>query len=283
MNAVIDHPVIKPINEYQLSLSLPELATAINVEHDAAERTARRAIEHARSAGENLLMAKAQVEHGQWLPWLSANCPALSARTARAYMQLSRNWGMLETKTADSANLSIDAALKLLNTPDPETDISELLPPLLLPAETATPDPTTAQHGAIVSRGEVIQHYISSIIDDCKEYPRHVECEASEPEMDADSASLESDRVDFDQLLELCLEKLPRGTGKLKDGVRKIHRAMKREISALRKESQSNNDNLEKIRCQLAYFKDGARSVYYGNATIRVYGDDDEIAFDALK
>ena len=122
MNAVIDHPVIKPINEYQLSLSLPELATAINAEHDAAERTARRAIDHARSAGENLVLAKAQVEHGQWLPWLSANCPALSARTARAYMQLSRNWGMLETKMADSANLSIDAALKLLNAPDSDID-----------------------------------------------------------------------------------------------------------------------------------------------------------------
>ena len=103
-------------------LDNPSLSGAINAEHDAAERTARRAIDHARSAGEKLLMAKAQVGHGQWLSWVSANCPALSARTARAYMQLSRNWGMLETKMADSANLSIDAALKLLNAPDSDID-----------------------------------------------------------------------------------------------------------------------------------------------------------------
>ena len=117
--------------------SLGELAAAINAEHTAAERTARTAIEHARAAGECLLLAKAQVEHGQWLPWLSSNCPALSARTARAYMQLSRNWGTLETKTADSANLSIDAALKLLNAPDAEPDpiTGDLLPE----ADPATP------------------------------------------------------------------------------------------------------------------------------------------------
>lgn len=102
--------------------ALATLAAEINAEHDAAERTARTAIDHARAAGERLLLAKAQVAHGQWLPWLSANCPAIADRTARAYMQLARNWGKLETKTADSANLSIDAALKLLNAPDADSD-----------------------------------------------------------------------------------------------------------------------------------------------------------------
>ena len=102
--------------------ALETLAAEINAEHDAAERTARKAIDHARVAGERLLLAKAQVAHGQWLSWLSANCPAIADRTARAYMQLARNWGKLETKTADSANLSIDAALKLLNAPDSDSD-----------------------------------------------------------------------------------------------------------------------------------------------------------------
>ena len=95
--------------------SLVELAAAINAEHAAAERTARKVIEHAKAAGEKLLLAKAQVEHGQWLPWLSAHCPELADRTARAYMQLARYWGKLETKTATVANLTINEALKLLN------------------------------------------------------------------------------------------------------------------------------------------------------------------------
>lgn len=125
---------------------LPTLAAEINAEHEAAERTARRAIDHAKTAGDKLLLAKAQVAHGQWLPWLSANCPALAARTARSYMQLARNWTSLESKTADSANLSIDTALKLLNDPAPEPITGDLLPayhdPIttpLLPATAAPP------------------------------------------------------------------------------------------------------------------------------------------------
>ena len=110
--------------------SLAELAAAINAEHQAAERTARKAIEHAKAAGEKLLLAKAQVEHGQWLPWLSAHCPELADRTARAYMQLARNWGTLKTKTATVANLTINDALKLLNAPEPDSDpiTGDLLP-----------------------------------------------------------------------------------------------------------------------------------------------------------
>lgn len=102
--------------------SLNSLADAINADHAAAERTARKAIEHAKAAGEKLLLAKAQVSHGQWLPWLAANCPALADRTARAYMQLARNWNALETKTATVADLTINDALKLLNAPDTEID-----------------------------------------------------------------------------------------------------------------------------------------------------------------
>ena len=92
------------------ALSLPELATAINAEHDAAERTARKAIEHARAAGDKLLQAKAQVEHGQWLPWLAANCPALADRTARVYMRLARNWAQLALKSATVADFNVSCA-----------------------------------------------------------------------------------------------------------------------------------------------------------------------------
>jgi Protein of unknown function (DUF3102) len=104
------------------ALSLATLAAVINAEHDAAERTARTAVDHARAAGEKLLLAKAQVEHGQWLPWLAEYCPALADRTARAYMRLARNWVMLESKSATVANLTINDALKLLNAPDSDID-----------------------------------------------------------------------------------------------------------------------------------------------------------------
>ncbi len=147
-----DTHAVDLISEPAPAPSLAELAKAINAEHQAAERTARKAIEHARDAGECLLLAKAQVEHGQWLPWLSSNCPALSARTARAYMQLSRNWGTLETKTAESANLSIDAALKLLTTDSqPSVVIDESIQNSKIDSSLLQSLPTTAHVSSVVA------------------------------------------------------------------------------------------------------------------------------------
>ena len=79
------------MNELVLS-ELDALAAAINAEHDAAEGAARTALDHARSAGDKLLLAKAQLAHGQWLPWLKDNCPRLAERTASGYMRLARHW-----------------------------------------------------------------------------------------------------------------------------------------------------------------------------------------------
>ena len=102
--------------------ALAALAAEINAEHDAAEQHARKAVDHARAAGDRLLLAKAQVAHGQWLPWLATNCPAIADRTARAYMQLARNWTTLESKTATVADLTINEALKLLTAPEADSN-----------------------------------------------------------------------------------------------------------------------------------------------------------------
>lgn len=102
--------------------ALATLAAQINAEHDAAENHARKAIEHARAAGEKLLLAKAGVAHGQWLPWLAANCPRLAERTAQAYMKLAKGWPLLERKSATVADLTINDALKLLTGPDSDVD-----------------------------------------------------------------------------------------------------------------------------------------------------------------
>jgi hypothetical protein len=103
--------------------SLDALAAAINDDHDAVEHMARSTLDRARAAGDKLLQAKSQVAHGQWLPWLAANCPRLATRTAQAYMKLAREWDRLELKSADSAHLTLDGALKLLAAPaDSEAD-----------------------------------------------------------------------------------------------------------------------------------------------------------------
>lgn len=128
-------PEIHPADLFLCADDRPALATLaaeINLEHAAAERTARTAVDHARAAGDKLLLAKAQVDHGQWLPWLSANCPALADRTARSYMQLARNWAQLNLKSATVADLTINQALRLLNAPEPEAESLPLLSPAVV-------------------------------------------------------------------------------------------------------------------------------------------------------
>ncbi len=94
-----------------------DLAVEINDAHEAACLAASSALEHARRCGELLLAAKAERGHGEWLPWLAANCPDLPARTAQSYTRLARKWPELEAKTQRVADLPLRDALKLLAGP----------------------------------------------------------------------------------------------------------------------------------------------------------------------
>jgi len=69
---------------------LPVLAGEIRAEVEAAEADFRSAVRHAVRAGELLAEAKAQVKHGEWLPWLRENFPG-DPRTAQRYMQVAAN------------------------------------------------------------------------------------------------------------------------------------------------------------------------------------------------
>ena len=99
------------------SNSLPHLAARIRAEHEAAEASYRKGIQHALAAGELLTEAKAKVQHGQWLPWLEANC-GLSERTSQRYMRLFNERATLEANTTRVSDLSIRGALNLLVKPD---------------------------------------------------------------------------------------------------------------------------------------------------------------------
>jgi hypothetical protein len=99
---------------------LPVIAASINEHLAAAEAAIRRGLEHAIAAGLLLIEAKELVAHGEWLPWLQANC-RLSARQAQTYMRLARNRHKLEaTKNAATAHLTIAAAEALVGKPKPE-------------------------------------------------------------------------------------------------------------------------------------------------------------------
>ena len=61
------------------------LASEINQAHANAVRHAGTAIDFAKHAGELLLQVKGELKHGEFTPWLAANCN-VSDRQARRYM-----------------------------------------------------------------------------------------------------------------------------------------------------------------------------------------------------
>ena len=173
------HPVVSEHHSLELFSSnagpaLATLAAEINAEHEAAESHARKAIEdvrayieHARAAGDKLSLAKAHVAHGQWLPWLAANCPKVSIRRSQEYMRVAREWPALQAKYADSAHLTIDGALALLAAPTPEP-----LPPVSAPPA-PPPAPPPANPPQKVSLVEKInrEHQLSrSKADEAKRH-----------------------------------------------------------------------------------------------------------------
>jgi hypothetical protein len=70
--------------------SLATLAAEINREAGLADEAWALAVQHALRAGELLIQAKAELRHGEWLPWLRDNFER-SERTAQLYMALARN------------------------------------------------------------------------------------------------------------------------------------------------------------------------------------------------
>ena len=94
--------------------SLPDLAVRIKAEHEAVTLALNESVRHAIAAGELLIEAKAQLQHGQWLPWLRDRCN-ISERTAQLYMRVAKNWDEIEAQMRNGvADLSLNEAAALL-------------------------------------------------------------------------------------------------------------------------------------------------------------------------
>lgn len=132
-----------------IASDLGDLASEINSEHLAALDCALTAVEHARRAGSLLLQAKAAVDRGQWLTWLSNNIK-VSARQAQRYMQLA------EANATRVSHSSMRQALAELATP---AKTSETVPwagddvswlPIGAAMLRATVDPIPGQSGGTI-------------------------------------------------------------------------------------------------------------------------------------
>jgi hypothetical protein len=93
------------------ALALPDLAQAIEREHQAVADAAQSALDHAVECGRLLIQAKTEVGHGDWLPWLEANC-SVRPRTVQVYMRLARELPKLsEANTQRVAHLTVRDAI----------------------------------------------------------------------------------------------------------------------------------------------------------------------------
>src|SRR4051812_30321718 len=94
-----------------------ELSAWINEQYRLCEAAAKTSVQHALLAGTGLQKVKAQLGHGEFLPWLTQNFEG-SQRTAQTYMKLARDFSAhLEGKSAAAADLSIRGALRELTEP----------------------------------------------------------------------------------------------------------------------------------------------------------------------
>jgi hypothetical protein len=101
----------------QEMVSLDALALRINEQQARIEQAWGMTLELAKQAGEMLIEAKRLSGHGNWLPWLEANC-RVSASMAEKYVKIAKGWDLLAVGNPEHVpNLSIRDAVKLLAKP----------------------------------------------------------------------------------------------------------------------------------------------------------------------
>jgi hypothetical protein len=102
------------------AFNLADLAAEIRREHAAVLHHARKALDHALTAGERLLEAKGQLRHGEWLPWIKQ--VGIPERTCQHYMRLARHADDFRTKSASFADLTIESAIAAIADTVPDDD-----------------------------------------------------------------------------------------------------------------------------------------------------------------
>ena len=87
---------------------LPNLAREINDAHRQVRMHAKGMLLEAKRAGEALLVAKQQCAHGEFLPWLKANCSVSQAQAYR-YMDVAKR---LQTSPMGETDSLVDVSIR---------------------------------------------------------------------------------------------------------------------------------------------------------------------------
>jgi hypothetical protein len=98
-----------------ITKSLKQKVKLANQAHTAAEKALNDFVANALKVGEILTEIKAELPHGKFIGFVEQNF-TFTIRTAQNYIKMSENREIL-LKAADSENLSLSSALKLLQKP----------------------------------------------------------------------------------------------------------------------------------------------------------------------
>ena len=97
---------------------LDKLAQEINEAHNELGDAFGHSLQYAIRAGELLNTAREKCPHGTWLPWLEKNI-RFSERSARVYMNMAENKGLLLLNRQKIADLGLSEAMRLLKAGTP--------------------------------------------------------------------------------------------------------------------------------------------------------------------
>jgi Protein of unknown function (DUF3102) len=79
----------------QLAVQIRQEYVAILSEEQAGNH---KLVDRAIKVGAKLIYCKSKVAHGNWVPWVKANCPDLSKSTVERWMKLAENKGKIEAE-----------------------------------------------------------------------------------------------------------------------------------------------------------------------------------------
>jgi hypothetical protein len=109
------------------SQRLEQLKAEFWREHEASMELLRRAVAHARKAGETLLEMKQIIGHGQWLTWEKKNINGVGERTLQVYQQIAQHCVDNPDDAVNIDAMTIDGALHYvagaLPNPQPTADL----------------------------------------------------------------------------------------------------------------------------------------------------------------
>jgi hypothetical protein len=111
------HMYIKDEDHKSEFSALDALAARINDSHRMCATAIRAGAEHAMNCGDALMLARAKVDHGEWLSWLARNCAGLSPRMAQRYVRIAKNREFLSSNATSVTHLTISGALERLAEP----------------------------------------------------------------------------------------------------------------------------------------------------------------------